>query len=109
MTHVKPAAAVCYHQMGSLRSPVHRGRAHHGQRPNQEIAMAEDTDTDFEALKADVAKLRSDLSDLTSVVRQRAGEAGQAAAQEIAKRPMVSVLTAFGVGFLVGLILGRRD
>ncbi|HYW04504.1 MAG TPA: hypothetical protein VFA86_11250 [Gammaproteobacteria bacterium] len=92
--------------------------------------MAEDLNKEFEALKADVARLRSDISDLAGAVRQageqrgrqaysrarqageqawhRASEAEQAAAHEIAERPMASVLTAFGVGFLVGLILDRR-
>ncbi|HYW93016.1 MAG TPA: hypothetical protein VFA95_11270 [Gammaproteobacteria bacterium] len=92
--------------------------------------MAEDLHKEFEALKADVARLRGDISDLAGAVRHageesgrqayakarqageqawhQASEAEQAAAHEIAERPVASVLTAFGVGFLVGLILDRR-
>ncbi len=92
--------------------------------------MAEELHKEFEALKADLAKLREDVSELAGAVRQSgadkgraayaraqqagerawesAAEAERAAERQIAERPMVSVLTAFGVGFLVGLILDRR-
>ncbi len=84
---------------------------------------------DIDSLKADLNALRSDLAALTESLKERgyheararfdkakaqASEAREQAAQmagnvghQIEERPLTSVLTAFGVGFVLGKLLGR--
>lgn len=78
---------------------------------------------DIQALKDDLSELGGSLGDLSSEaaadVRKRARRAGERtksqldAAQgriesEIEDRPLTSVLTSFGLGFVVGMMLDRR-
>lgn len=81
-------------------------------------------------LKADLETLRKDLAQIADSVkseskdklaagaeqarkkaqqtRKQAEEAAQQVGQKIEENPLVSILVAFGLGFLVGLILDRR-
>ncbi|HET6725372.1 MAG TPA: hypothetical protein VFH85_05150 [Gammaproteobacteria bacterium] len=89
-----------------------------------------DHEKDIHALKGDVDALRSDIKSLAeSIKRQaesqaragyaRAREAGEkvrhqaergaaAVEEQIEERPLISVLTAFGVGFVLGKLLDRK-
>ena len=83
--------------------------------------MAEnDTDT----LRSEVSQLRSDLSSLTASVRELAARRGeqvydsvrervvtteQHAEEAIRRNPLAAVGAVFGVGFVLGLLLNRRD
>ena len=107
--------------------------------------MADDSiRKEMDALKADIAKLREDISNLTSAVKDTASEnvagakaraeervhqtwadiegrledllnEGKAtfnkAEQQVGEHPVGSVLTAFGIGFIIAKLLdvgGRR-
>jgi ElaB/YqjD/DUF883 family membrane-anchored ribosome-binding protein len=104
--------------------------------------MAErDLQKDLETVKEDMAKLRSDIGELTQrllemgksevssarnrvrsqarnlerEVRETLNETGErgwrtveSVEQLLAERPLVSVLGAFGLGFIVGKLLERR-
>lgn len=81
-------------------------------------------------LKADIEKLKSDMSSLMETIgriaddgraesRRRVREAGErvvgqteeslhAVETQIAERPFVSILAAFGVGMVIGRLLDRR-
>ncbi len=101
---------------------------------NQEARQAgreSKTERDIDALKEDLAKLRADLGALTDHLREVAGaegarayerirqgaertqarakEATTAASHQIEERPLTSVLVAFAVGLLSGLLLSRRS
>lgn len=84
----------------------------------------------MDKLKADIENLRADLSALASNIKTLGSEEGKdtlekareigdrardnaAAAharfeQEIEQRPIASVLTSFGIGFVIGMLLDRR-
>jgi len=87
-------------------------------------------DTDYETLRKELDQLRSDISGLTRTlkdiaadettatyekVRQTAQRAQEQAAQtvgsvgqEIGERPFTSVLSAFSVGLVIGMLFSRR-
>ena len=88
------------------------------------------TETDIQALIAEMKNLRADVErigsilkdtarhgteDVTEAVRERA-EAGwdeakskaRSILEEMEQRPVQSALTVFGIGMLLGLIVGRR-
>jgi ElaB/YqjD/DUF883 family membrane-anchored ribosome-binding protein len=89
--------------------------------PNTEIAALQ---TEIKQLRADFAKIAGTVRDIASARVAEAGEMVQASTdkvwtevrrhahdvgREIEKRPIASALTAFGAGFLLGLLLnGRR-
>lgn len=91
--------------------------------------MATDTEKEMNQIKSDIAELRKDFAALTSTLKteagdkarrgyQRAREAGEeaqdyarAGAREveshIEERPFTSVLSAFGIGFIIGKLMDR--
>lgn len=91
--------------------------------------MATDTERDINQLKNDLAALRNDLAALSKTLKdeattrarrgyERAREAGEEAVEyarsgaravehQIEERPLLSVLSAFGVGLLVGKLMDR--
>ncbi|HEU4619261.1 MAG TPA: hypothetical protein VFV10_14575, partial [Gammaproteobacteria bacterium] len=75
--------------------------------------------SDMDEIRKDVAAIARSLKEMGGAkkqealaratelgdrARQRAGEAEQRLEQEIEERPFASVLTAFGIGFLLGKI-----
>lgn len=92
--------------------------------------MATNTEQDISQLKDDMTKLKADLASIASTLKQEAGErarhgydrvreAGNHAADyarsgahavehQIEERPLVSVLSAFGIGFVIGKLLDRH-
>ncbi|MGA8258722.1 MAG: hypothetical protein WB783_00760 [Arenicellales bacterium] len=82
-----------------------------------------DINQDVDQLREDLNKLREDVSSLVDTMRKDGAARGRAAyesaresvdaaretlGREIEERPVTSILTAFGVGFVVGLLLDRR-
>lgn len=85
---------------------------------------------EFDQMKGDVQALKADLKSLTESLRRQAehqaragydrvreasgkardqAKAGaDALGDQIEERPLVSVMTAFGVGFVIGKLLGRK-
>lgn len=94
----------------------------------------EDISNELKKLKSDIADLRSDVASLVRTlkdagleqgqqaydqayerarqagesVRARAEDAYDAFGKEVESRPLTSVLTSFGVGFVVGMLLDHR-
>ena len=81
-----------------------------------------DNDAELDKLKADLATLRRDVSSLTEALRERgtararaaadgvrdqATQAAQTVSHQIEDRPYTSVLTAFGIGLVIGRLLDR--
>ncbi len=81
-----------------------------------------DNDADLEKLKADLAALRQDVVALTEAFRDRGVQRARASAEgvrdqathaaetmthQIEERPYTSVLTAFGIGLVIGRLLDR--
>lgn len=77
-----------------------------------------DTQTDTNKLKADMEALRKDLAALGDTVRdlsteqfhslsEQAQKAANSLEKEIQARPLTSVLTAAGIGFLLGRLMDR--
>jgi ElaB/YqjD/DUF883 family membrane-anchored ribosome-binding protein len=86
--------------------------------------------TGYEQLRADIDKLRADISDLGKTLQnivagwgeeakgaarrsvqtaeERAKQSVEKIAHEVEEKPITSLATAFGVGILIGLILNRR-
>lgn len=91
--------------------------------------MSAGTDKDIEELKAQVEALRADLAGISDALKNLGGDAAsegrerirRAAEQargkardtigalenEIEDRPLTSLLTAFGIGFVLGKLLDR--
>lgn len=91
-----------------------------------ENISAKETD----ALRADLETLRDDVSHLTETLkhmasargneayerlrqtadqtRTRVRETASAAAHQVEERPLTSVLIAFGIGLLLGIVFDRR-
>ncbi len=85
---------------------------------------------DVEALRQEMAKLRTDFSAMTKTLKDIAGEAGSDAyakmreradkariqaekaadqvTHSIEERPFTSVVLAFALGFLMGVLFGRQ-
>lgn len=93
--------------------------------------MSTQTQDDLEKLRAEMAQLRADLGRIGQTLQTLVKDGGadavgkaketaekfrdeiagktQRIAQEIEQRPLTSAVTAFGLGFLLGLVLhGRR-
>ena len=92
--------------------------------------MNEATESDIQALIAEMKKLRTDVeriggllkdtavhgaADATEAVRETAAKGwnetkarAQTIMEEMEQRPVQSALTIFGVGVLLGLLVGRR-
>lgn len=96
--------------------------------------MAEDITKELNQLKSDIADLRDHMASLVKAlkdagidqgreaynkaserarqasesVRAQADEAYSAIGREVEEHPLTSVLAAFGTGFVVGMLLGRR-
>lgn len=94
----------------------------------------EDITNELNKLKSDISDLRKDMASLVKTLKdvgldqgrqtydriyERASQAGEAVREraedayeifgkEVEARPLTSVLTAFGVGFAVGMLLDRR-
>jgi len=94
----------------------------------------EQINREVDQLKTDIAALRADMSSLIKTlkdagidkgreyydnasdrvhqagdtVRKRANDAYSAVGKEVEEHPLTSVLTAFGTGFVVGMLLDRR-
>lgn len=93
--------------------------------------MATNARSDVDELKREFADLRSDVSELTKTVRnmsregveygrdqiRRTGERSRAQAREavnsvehgVGERPLTSIATAFGAGFVIGKLLDRKN
>lgn len=80
--------------------------------------MAANTERDVENLKSEFADLKSDVSELTKTIRgmsgntvnkgrERAREAVDTFEHQVGQRPLTSLTTAFGVGFVIGKLLDR--
>lgn len=93
-----------------------------------------DVEKEMDQLRSDVAALRKDLASLVSTLKDVGIEEGQnlyertaerakhtrdearrrasntygALEKEVEERPLTSVLTAFGTGFMIGMLLDRR-
>jgi hypothetical protein len=92
--------------------------------------MSETTEADIEALKGEMKKLREDFAkiaellkdaarhgsaDAADMIRDKAEQhwndaksTAQSMFKEMEERPVQSALTIFGVGVLLGLLVGRR-
>jgi ElaB/YqjD/DUF883 family membrane-anchored ribosome-binding protein len=88
-------------------------------------------DEEMTRLRKDLDQLRGDILSLTEAFKDLGMEKGRAAMEkakrtgasmrsdadalraradrEIEQRPITSVLTSFGIGFLVGMLLDRRS
>jgi ElaB/YqjD/DUF883 family membrane-anchored ribosome-binding protein len=88
------------------------------------------TNKDMEALRHEMAQLRNDFSAMTRTLKDLAGDAGSEAyarmqegaeqarqraeraanqvSHSIEERPFTSVLVAFAVGLLMGILFGRQ-
>jgi len=94
------------------------------------VATNDDLTKELETLKKDLTSLRGDIGSLSQAVKTAGEQKGEAAYQrvrekgeelrkqgehaveavgnKIDEKPMTSVLTAFGTGLLVGLLLNQR-
>ena len=94
------------------------------------MATNEELNKEMEQLKKDLKSIQSDISSLAGAVKSAGAEQGKATydrvrnqgeqwrrrgedavgslSQSIDERPVTSVLTAFGTGFIVGLLLNQR-
>lgn len=92
--------------------------------------MSQTTETDIEALKAEMKKLRDDFAKIAELLKATARHGSADAAdmirdkaerhwndakntaqnvfREMEERPVQSALSIFGIGVLLGLLVGRR-
>lgn len=92
--------------------------------------MSNATDADIQALLAELKVLRADFAKITEIIKDTARHGGAEAAErlretaekgwseardraeglmeEMEQRPLQSALVIFGVGVLLGLLVGRR-
>ena len=92
--------------------------------------MATATDSDIQALQADLKQLRTDFASPTETLRDLVRNSGAEAAakardtgervwneakrhvntvrQEIEEKPLTSAVAAFGIGVVLGLLFSRR-
>ena len=92
--------------------------------------MTQATDADIQALLAELKVLRADFNKITEIIKDTARHGGEEAAEriretaergwseartraeglmeEMEERPVQSALVVFGVGILLGLLVGRR-
>lgn len=86
--------------------------------------MANNIDQELNQLKSDMANLREDVATMVDTMKEagikksrnyydRSREAGEKvskrARKEVENHPVTSVLSAFGTGFVVGMLLDRRQ
>lgn len=93
--------------------------------------MAAQSDSDGEKLRAELAQLRAEILQLGETLKsiatdrstaayermrqsaegmqQQAQDVLAAAAREIEQRPLTATVYAFGIGFLLGMIFGRKS
>ena len=94
------------------------------------MSITADVSKEFDELKADLAELREDVASLVEAIRDMAGERARVAhsrvnevgrrararaslardklEHEIEERPLTSVITTFGIGFVLGMLLDRK-
>lgn len=90
------------------------------------MAAEADNDTlhkELNQLRSDIAALKSTIKDLVAErsnaaydgvrrtakkTTEQASQAADAVGHEIAERPLTSVLGAFGIGLLIGVLFNRR-
>ncbi len=87
-------------------------------------------DEEVAKLRRDMDQLRGDITSMTATFKEMGAQRGRAAVararragdslreeagawraradHEIEERPLTSVLTSFGIGFLIGMLLDRR-
>jgi ElaB/YqjD/DUF883 family membrane-anchored ribosome-binding protein len=92
--------------------------------------MSQATEADIQALLAELKVLRADFAKITEIIKDTARHGGAEAAErlresaergwseartraeglieEMEERPVQSALVIFGVGVLLGLLVGRR-
>ncbi len=92
--------------------------------------MSQATEADIQALLAELKVLRADFAKITEIIKDTARHSGAEAAErlresaergwseartraeglieEMEERPVQSALVVFGVGILLGLLVGRR-
>ena len=92
--------------------------------------MSQTTEADIEALKGEMKKLRDDFAKIAELLKSTARHGGADAAdmirdkaerhwndakdtaqnvfKEMEERPVQSALTIFGIGVVLGLLVGRR-
>jgi ElaB/YqjD/DUF883 family membrane-anchored ribosome-binding protein len=92
--------------------------------------MSNATDADIQALLAELKVLRADFTKITEIIKDTARHGSEEAAErlreaadrgwseaknraeglfeEMGERPVQSALVIFGVGVLLGLLVGRR-
>lgn len=88
------------------------------------MSANDDVAREIDQLKRDLSSLRADISSLTEALgqagRERSretlrsaknmtGNAVDSLGSSIDDKPLTSVLTAFGTGFLIGLMLSHRS
>ncbi len=64
-----------------------------------------DIEGEFGAIKDDLAKLRADIANLSSALKDLTSETVQERLDE--EKPLASILIAFGVGILMGRLFAR--
>ncbi len=91
------------------------------------MTVAATTEKDIDDLKAQIAELRSDLAGVADAIKKLSGDAADEGVErvrrtaerardrakdtlgnlenEIEERPLTSVATAFGIGFILGKLL----
>jgi len=89
------------------------------------------SEANYETLQKELNQIRSDVGELTRTLRELAASQGRAAydnvrktahkaqeqvsesvdavGREIGERPFTSVLGAFGIGLLIGVLFSRRS
>lgn len=80
-------------------------------------AQGAQVDVDVAKLRADLDQLRNDIVKLGDTVKTVIADGRDAAyarvrrsaAEEIEERPFATVLSAFGIGLVVGLLFSRRS
>lgn len=94
-------------------------------------AQGAQTDVDVAKLRADLDQLRNDIAKLGDTVKTVLADGGDAAyervrrsaekyqkrakdfvdiaAEEIEERPIATILSAFGIGLVMGLLFSRRS
>jgi ElaB/YqjD/DUF883 family membrane-anchored ribosome-binding protein len=92
--------------------------------------MTQATEADIQALLAELKVLRADFNKITEIIKDTARHGSEEAAEriretaergwseartraeslmeEVEERPVQSALVVFGVGILLGLLVGRR-
>lgn len=59
-------------------------------------------------LEEEAQKIMSGLSDMAKSAQKQGEQAIEAVEDKIAEKPMMSVLTSVGIGFVIGWLVGRK-